>query len=166
MAGPKPVMHRTYGGRGNDQQVGVPPPQSGARRSSGRTTDHGGEVAGGQHVFGVQREEDDRHGGQDEIAEGDVHRRLATPVRRRDQAGDPQGRPALDLGRRTSQRRRGHISIISSNASVSSVWSSNATRAEKTRVSTSLSCVWSIAKYAGIPAASIPRMMASMYTRV
>lgn len=33
-------------------------------------------------------------------------------------------------------------------------------------INTSLSCVWSIAKYAGIPAASIPSMMASMYTRV
>lgn len=43
------------------------------------------------------------------------------------------------------------------------MWSVGGPNPEK--MTTSLSRVWSIAKYAGIPAASIPSMMASMYTR-
>lgn len=43
-------------------------------------TDHGGEVAGPQQVSRVEGEEDDVHGGQDDVVEGDVHGRLAAPV--------------------------------------------------------------------------------------
>ena len=43
-------------------------------------TDHSGEVAGGEQVPGVEGEEDDVHGGQDDVVEGDVHCCLATPV--------------------------------------------------------------------------------------
>lgn len=44
------------------------------------STDHGGEVAGGEQVAGVEGEEDDGHAGEDEVVEGDVHGGLATPV--------------------------------------------------------------------------------------
>lgn len=44
------------------------------------STDHSSEVAGGEQVSSVQREEDDGHPGEDEVVEGDVHSCLAAPV--------------------------------------------------------------------------------------
>lgn len=44
------------------------------------STDHSGEVAACQQVSRVEAEEDEVHRGQDEVVEGDVHRRLAAPV--------------------------------------------------------------------------------------
>lgn len=44
-------------------------------------TDHSGEVAGRQQASSVEGEENNGHGGQDEVVEGDVHRSLAAPVR-------------------------------------------------------------------------------------
>lgn len=63
------------------------------------TTDHRGEVAGGEQASGVEGEEDDGHAGQDEVVEGDVHRRLAAPVGRRKQTRDTKGGATLDLKR-------------------------------------------------------------------
>lgn len=112
-------------------------------------TDHSGEVAGGEQVPRVEGEEDDGHAAEDEVVEGDVHGRLTAPVGRRHQTGDTQRGATLDLREKThtSTQMKTHI------------------RRLLCRIFTSLSRVWSMAKYAGIPAASIPSMMASMYTR-
>lgn len=64
------------------------------------STDHSGEVAGGEHVFRVEAEEDDVHAGQDEVVEGDVHGCLTAPVSRRYETRDPQRGATLDLRRK------------------------------------------------------------------
>lgn len=101
----------------------------------------------------MQGEEDDGHTGQDEVVEGDVHGCQATPVGGWDQSRDPQGRAALDLKKEAD-------------TGVSQGYISSEHQREPHEANpllfTSLSRVWSIAKYAGIPAASIPSMMASM----
>lgn len=70
-----------------------------------RSTDHSREVTGSQHVFGVQREQNHRHAGEDEVAEGDVHSCLAAPVSRWYQTRDAQSGPAFNL-RKKKQRNK------------------------------------------------------------
>lgn len=103
----------------------------------------------------MQREQHSCHAEEDEVAEGDVHCCLATPVSRWHQTRDSQSRAALNLSKK-------EIREISKTEQAlrHPQYKGNA------QVITSLSCVWSIAKYAGIPAASIPSMIVSMYTRV
>ena len=60
-------------------------------------THHAGHVDGAQQVPRVEGEEDGDHGAEDEVEEGDAHRRLAAPVGRRHQARDTQGGATLDL---------------------------------------------------------------------
>lgn len=60
-------------------------------------TNYSGEVAGGEQVSSVEGEEDNGHGGQDEVVEGDVYCSLATPVGWRYQSRDTQRWATLDL---------------------------------------------------------------------
>lgn len=52
----------------------------------------------------MQREQNHCHAGEDEVAEGDVHSRLATPVSRRYQTGDAQGGTAFDLRKKPKRQ--------------------------------------------------------------
>lgn len=119
-------------------------------------TNHSCQVAGHEQVLSVQGEEDDGHTGQDEVVEGDVHGCQATPVGGWDQTRDPQGGAALDLKKEDDTGvSQGYISSEHQKGQ-------QEPQKDNPLLITSLSRVWSIAKYAGIPAASIPSMMASM----
>lgn len=70
------------------------------------STDHSGDVTGSEHVFGVQREKHSCHAEEDEVAEGDVHCCLATPVSRWHQTRDSQSRAALNLSKKKKRNQR------------------------------------------------------------
>lgn len=74
------------------------------------STDHSGDVTGSEHVFGVQREKHSCHAEEDEVAEGDVHCCLATPVSRWHQTRDSQSRAALNLSKKKKKKEIREIS--------------------------------------------------------
>lgn len=62
-----------------------------------KATDQSCQVAGSEQAPSVEGEEDEGHGGQDEVVEGNVHRCLTAPVRRWYQTRDTQRGSTLDL---------------------------------------------------------------------
>lgn len=63
------------------------------------STDHSGEVAGGEQVSSVEGEKDDGHAGEDDVVERDIHSCLAAPVGWWYQTRDTQCRSTLNLRR-------------------------------------------------------------------